>query len=506
MAYHVLLFGLYRRFNFAEESYMEDAARQPTLSMSSYDLPVTPALEEFMSRGWAPSERSDLKPADFAPWTAQRRARLAHRFPGERLIIPAGTLRVRSNDQDFPFRPHSAYVWTTGDQTSDSVLVMECHTDGYDATVYLRPRAVRGSDESWRDRRYGEFWAGKRPSVAECQALLDVECRHIEELPRALSTRRATRVLRGVDPSVDELVTEDCCGSADNELASVLSELRLVKDAWEIDQLTDAVQSTERGFEDVVREWPAVLAYGERWIEGTFWRRARLEGNDAGYGSIVAAGQHATTLHWRDNDGPVQRGQLILMDMGVENRSLYTADITRTLPVSGTFTSLQRDLYTLVYEAQSAGIAAVRPGAHFRDFHHAAVAVIAHGLEDLGILPCSAEAALDPTSTIYRRWTLCGTGHMLGLDVHDCARARAQAYTEGTLEPGHVLTVEPGLYLQNDDLLLPEEMRGIGIRIEDDLAVTEDGARLLSASLPRHPDEVEQWMADIGNPDRASHG
>jgi Xaa-Pro aminopeptidase len=155
---------------------------------------------------------------------------------------------------------------------------------------------------------------------------------------------------------------------------------------------------------------------------------------------------------------------------------------------------VQRDLYSLVLAAQDAGIAAVRPGAKFRDFHWAAMTVMAHGLADLGVLPCSAEEALDPSSTIYRRWTLCSSGHMLGLDVHDCAAARTEAYLDGVIEPGHVLTVEPGLYLQADDLKLPEELRGIGIRIEDDLVVTDDGAVNLSAGLPRDPAEIESWM------------
>jgi Xaa-Pro aminopeptidase len=125
------------------------------------------------------------------------------------------------------------------------------------------------------------------------------------------------------------------------------------------------------------------------------------------------------------------------------------------------------------------------------------MAVMARGLADLGLLPCSVDEALDPSSTIYRRWTLCGSGHMLGLDVHDCAQARAQTYLDGVLRPGHVLTVEPGLYLQAEDLRLPEHLRGIGIRVEDDLLVTETGSRNLSAALPRTPSDIEQWMAAL---------
>ena len=155
--------------------------------------------------------------------------------------------------------------------------------------------------------------------------------------------------------------------------------------------------------------------------------------------------------------------------MGAEATSLYTADVTRTLPVDGTFTPLQRDLYSLVLEAQQAGIDAVRPGAAFRAPHEAAMAVLAQGLDDLGLLPVSQEEALSPDSRVYARWTLHGTSHMLGLDVHDCAVADTGIYPGGELEEGMVLTVEPGLYFQEDDLLVPEELRGIGIRIEDDV-------------------------------------
>jgi Xaa-Pro aminopeptidase len=324
-----------------------------------------------------------------------------------------------------------------------------------------------------------------------------MQCRHIYDLPDVLRAGGEARVLRGVDPDVDALIPVKGEATADHELAVHLSEMRLVKDVWEVEQLQDAIDSTILGFEDSVREWDNVLRYGERWIEGTFWRRARANGNDVGYECISAGGPHATTLHWIENDGPITPGQLVLLDMGVENRSLYTADVTRTLPIDGTFTAEQRHLYELVLAAQEAGMAAVRPGAAYKDFHQAAMAVLAHGLEDMGILPVSADEALDTDSGVYRRWTLHGTGHMLGLDVHDCSAARRESYNDGKLEPGMVLTVEPGLYFQSTDLLVPESLRGIGIRIEDDVVVTEDGCRNLSGQLARTADEVEAWMGGL---------
>jgi Xaa-Pro aminopeptidase len=458
---------------------------------ATYPVPASEALVDFMRMGWSDEDDSVTR-LEVAPLAEKRRHALSQRFPGERLVIPAGPLKTRANDTDYRFRAETAHTYLSGNQTSDAVLVVE---DG-DATLFFRPRHAKNDDAFWRDGRYGEAWAGRRLSLSEAAEVYGVRCRHIYQLPEELRTGGPARVLRGVDPDVDALLPQHDATS-DSELATHLSEMRLVKDDWEIAQLQDAIDATIRGFEDSVREWERVRQYGERWIEGTFWRRARTEGNDVGYESIVACGPHATTLHWIEDDGPVTPGQLILLDMGVENRSLYTADVTRTLPVSGRFTAEQRDLYQLVLDAQEAGMQAVQPGAPYRDFHQAAMTVLAHGLEDMAILPCSAEEALEKDSGLYRRWTLHGTGHMLGLDVHDCSAARNEAYLDGKLEPGMVLTVEPGLYFQSSDLLVPESLRGIGIRIEDDVLVTDDGCRNLSAALARTPHEVESWMSEL---------
>ncbi|HEX6876884.1 MAG TPA: aminopeptidase P family protein [Nocardioidaceae bacterium] len=456
----------------------------------SHDPAVPEAYAAFMRQGWGDREL-DLPPHPVARWAERRRAQLAETFPAERLVIPAGTFKVRSNDTDYRFRPETAHTYLCGNQTTDAVLVVE---DG-ESTLYARPRSSRQTDEFFRDRQYGELWAGRRPSLHEMESSLGLRCRHIDELPSALRTAHKTRVLRGVDATVDRSVAPD--EARDDELARVLSEMRLVKDAWELEQLQEACDITTLGFADSVREWDNVLKYGERWIEGTFFRRARAMGNDIGYDSIVGGGRHATTLHWIENSGPITPGDMVLLDMGVEASTLYTADVTRTLPVDGTFTPLQRDLYTLVLTAQQAGIDAVRPGVPFQAAHNAAMKVMAHGLEDMGLLPVPAEQALAPDSKVYARWTLHGTSHMLGMDVHDCAKASLEVYPRGDLAEGMVLTVEPGLYFQEDDLLVPEELRGIGIRIEDDIVVTHDGARNLSEALPRDTAAIEEWMGAL---------
>jgi Xaa-Pro aminopeptidase len=455
-----------------------------------HDPAVPEAYAAFMRTGWGDREL-ELPRHPVADQAAVRRARLASTFPGERLVLPAGGFKVRSNDTDYRFRPDTAHTYFTGNQTSDAVLVLE---DG-EAVLYARPRSSRETDEFFRDRQYGELWVGRRPSLQEISDSLGIETRHVDRLQDDLTARGGatkTRVLRGVSREVDRMVAAD--DALDQDLQRVVGELRLVKSDWEVAELQAACDATTMGFEDSVAEWQRVLEYGERWIEGTFFRRARAMGNDIGYDSICAGGKHATTLHWVDNTGPIEPGKLVLLDMGVEGRNLYTADVTRTLPVDGTFTPLQRDLYDLVLTAQQAGIDAIRPGAPFLAAHDAAMSVIAHGLEDMDLLPVSAEESLQPDSVLHRRWTLHGVSHMLGLDVHDCAGTSPEIYPKGELSEGMVLTVEPGLYFQEDDLLVPEELRGIGIRIEDDILVTADGSRNLSAALPRTSADVEAWM------------
>ncbi|MFI1394564.1 aminopeptidase P family protein [Streptomyces sp. NPDC020681] len=456
---------------------------------------VSDELAENMTGGWADTELRDLQPIAQAPQTAARRAALSARFPGERMVIPSGNLKTRSNDTEYAFRASTEYAYLTGDQTEDGVLVLEPKGDGHVATVYLLPRSNRENGEFWLSGQ-GELWVGRRHSLAEAEQLLGIPAKDVRELPEQLKQATgAVRAVRGHDAGIEAALTDKVTAERDEELRVFLSEARAVKDAFEIAELQKACDSTARGFEDVVKVLDKAEATSERYIEGTFFLRARVEGNDVGYGSICAAGPHATTLHWVRNDGPVRPGDLLLLDAGVETNTLYTADITRTLPINGRFSELQRKIYDAVYDAQEAGIAAVKPGAKFRDFHDAAQHVLAERLVEWGLVEGPVERVLE--LGLQRRWTLHGTGHMLGMDVHDCAAARTEAYVDGTLEPGMCLTVEPGLYFQADDLTVPEEYRGIGVRIEDDILVTEDGNRNLSSELPRRADEIEAWMAQV---------
>ncbi|MDE3065608.1 MAG: aminopeptidase P family protein [Acidobacteriota bacterium] len=447
-----------------------------------------------MVTGWAP-DAPDESVHPMAAHALARRVRLAGLFADKTLVLPTGPLSVRSNDTDYRFRPGSDFFYLTGCDQPDCVLLIAPGADGPRSTLYIAPRRDQSTHEFFADDRYGELWVGRRRGVAEAAVHFAIDTAPLEYLEKDLASCAEGEIvtLRGVDPRVD---VQFPASDLDEALAVALAKLRLVKDDFEIAELQRAVDYTVLGFTDVVRALPAAQGRGERVVEGVFNLRARVEGNDVGYGTIAASGSHATVLHWTQNDGPVRAGDLLLLDAGVEVDTLYTADVTRTLPVSGRFSPAQRRVYELVLAAQEAGIAAVRPGVSFYAAQEAAFGVLAAGLVELGLLAEAPSPDGDPSRQMHKRYSLHGVSHWLGLDVHDCAAARDERH-QGVLAEGHVLTVEPGLYFQPHDLTVPEEYRGIGVRIEDDVLVTADGARNLSAGLPRAADDVEAWIADV---------
>jgi Xaa-Pro aminopeptidase len=496
----------------------------PEAEIEHRERPSSPAFRRFIADGWTP--RPDELPAPLvaAAFAAVRRDSVAATLPGERLVVPAGAFRVRSNDTDHRFRPHSAFAHLTGlgtDREPDAVLVLEpgagagSPAEAYTAMLFFRPRAERDTEEFYANARYGELWVGVRPSLAELAAETGLDCRHLDELAEAITKDTGSgdgavtvRVVRGADSSVEDLVndartaagvSEEEARAADSELARVLSELRLIKDAYEIHEMRRAIDVTARGFTDIVRALPAAIAAvrGERVVETAFEARARQEGNGVGYDTIAASGPHACTLHWIRNDGPVHSGDLVLVDAGAEVDSLYTADVTRTLPVNGRFSDAQLRVYQVVLEAADAAFEVARPGTRFREVHLAAMRVIATRMHEWGLLPGTVEESLHKDGQFHRRWMVHGTSHHLGLDVHDCAQARKEMYLDAELAPGMIFTIEPGLYFGPSDELVPAELRGIGVRIEDDVLVTEDGCENLSALLPRQPVEIEAWMASL---------
>lgn len=480
----------------------------PRATTNRSTTPASDTFRDYISSNWA--ERTDAvpPPREQAAFAAARRSAISALHPGKRLIVPAGAAKVRSNDTDYPYRAHSAFAHLTGwgsDSEPGSVLVLEPTAAGHEATLYFRERAGRDSDEFYANPEIGEFWIGPRPSLAQVSGDLALATRGIAELDAVLDRVDAdTLIVRDADRDLTDqvdgrrlLAAEVDSIDSDGELARDLSELRLVKDSYEIEQMRLAVAATKRGFDDVIADRAEIVAHprGERLVEGTFNRRARADGNTVGYDTIAASGEHACILHWTRNDGPVREGDLILLDAGIELDSYYTADITRTLPIGGVFSETQRLVYEAVLEAADAAFAIVKPGIRFREIHAAAMEVIAGRTAEWGLLPVSAEEALEPDGQYHRRYMVHGTSHHLGIDVHDCAQARRDMYLDGILEAGMVFTIEPGLYFQPDDLTVPERFRGIGVRIEDNILVTADGAENLSIGIPRTMADVETWLA-----------
>jgi Xaa-Pro aminopeptidase len=460
---------------------------------AAHDSGFPDNLLRFMTTGWATPPGTPAPPVEGIERFAQRRAQIAALFPGDTLVVPTGHEKVRANDTTYRFRPGTDFYYFSGNTEPDNVLVIASDAAGAPhATLFCEPNPGKTDATFFTDRVKGELWVGPRLGLKQTSERFGILTRPLSELAAALAEAPSdrVRVLRGIDPELDASVP---ASERDLPFAERCSELRLIKDELEVRELRRAIAATHAGFDDVVKSLAA--ARTERDVETTFDARARREGNDVGYGTIAASGPNACTLHWTRNDRVFGENELLLLDAGAEAETLYTADVTRTLPIDGTFTREQRDVYELVLAAQDAAFAKCAPGNDFLDPHRAAMEVVAHGLERLGIISSAAEA-LREENQFYRRYSLHGVSHMLGLDVHDCAQARAQTYKFGALQAGMVLTVEPGLYFQPDDLTVPARYRGIGVRIEDDVLITPTGVDVLSAAIPRGVDDVEAWVTE----------
>ena len=446
--------------------------------------PNSPEFMKFISGGWAEEKVALPKRVEVAEYAAKRRNTVAEAFPGKLIVIEAGGTQVRSNDTEYRYRPHTAFAHLTGwgaATVPDSILVIDARAHAHHSQLFFRPTAGRETEEFFTNTMIGEFWVGPRPGIESVEALLGIEAHNLADFDELVSNLPDDLVIR-----------------LDNaELKQFVDELRLIKDEYEIEQMRGAVEASVNGFNDVLRALPWAMAHerGERVVEAAFFARARMDGNDLGYETIAASGSHACILHWIQNDGPVRQGDLLLLDAGVELESLYTADVTRTIPVTGHFNPTQRKVYEAVLEAADAAFAIAKPGVLFRELHEAAMEVIAKKMIEWGFIDITLEEALAGDRQLHRRWMVHGTSHHLGMDVHDCDTARREMYRDAPLREGMVFTIEPGLYFQPDDLRVPEEFRGIGVRIEDDVLVTADGLENLTAALPRHPDDVEAWIA-----------
>ena len=429
---------------------------------------------------------------------AAHRAAFLDAMEGGVAILRTGGERVRSRDTHFKFRPDSDFWYLTAFPEPDAIAVFRPDREEGRFVLFVRPRDKEM--EIWNGRRAGVegaqecYGADQAFDVAEFEAML----------PDLLKGAERLYYRTGMDADADRHLMESIqklnARTRDGKLAptttvdpsTLLHEMRLIKSAEELDVMRRAAAITDkahraamRELREGIREWTI-----ESLVDGTF----RSEGGwGPGYTTIAASGANACVLHYTTNDQVVAEGSLMLLDAGCELDG-YTADVTRTFPASGQYTSAQKDLYGVVLAAQLAGLEQARPGNTFESVHDVTTRTLIEGMRDLGLVQETVDEALESGS--YRRYYMHRTSHWLGLDVHDVGSYHGALNGGGerpsrALEAGMVLTIEPGLYVAADDEDAPEALRGQGVRIEDDVAITADGHENLTAAVPKTVDEVE---------------
>jgi Xaa-Pro aminopeptidase len=421
----------------------------------------------------------------------ERRSRFLDALGPDAVAIVAGArLVTRSNDTEYPFRQNSDFWYLTGFDHPDAVAIFRT-TDGPDYTLYVQPRD-----------RSAEVWTGYRPGVDGAVADHQADEAHeigelIGHLPDVLAG--ASRIYHSLGrlPEADTKLIEvqeslrlrNRAGIAPaNELIDprgILHEMRMFKEPAELAIMRRAAEISRVAHHEAAQlAWPGRYEYElEARLDYAFRRQG---GRGAAYSSIVAGGANAAVLHYITNDMPLREGEMVLIDAGTELEG-YASDITRTYPIGGRFEGAGRAVYDVVLAAQEAVLEAVKPGTTLPALHQIALRIQVEGMLELGLLEGEAAELIEKEA--YQRFYMHGTSHWLGLDVHDCG-SYSTAGEPRKLEPGMVFTVEPGIYIARDDEQAPEALRGIGVRIEDDVVVTPDGCENLTGAIPKRPDEV----------------
>ena len=426
-----------------------------------------------------------------------RRRRQLMRMAGEDaiLVLPAAPVRVRSHDTHYPYRQDSDFWYLCGFPEPDAVLVLVPGRKHGEALLFCRERDPER--EAWDGPRFGQDGAVESFGMDDAYPIEDLD----EILPGLLEGRSRVYYHFGRDAEFDlkligwvNRVRAQVRHGAQPpheflELGHLLHEQRLFKSRDEIRLMDKAAAISVRAHQAAMRAArPGIHEYE---LQAEVERVFRAADACPAYASIVGAGANGCVLHYVANTGKARDGDLVLIDAGAEYRN-YAADITRTFPVNGRFTKEQRALHDLVGAAQAAALACARPGVAFAALHETVVGVLSEGLLRLGLLKGSLEKCI--AGEHYRQFYRHKSGHWLGLDVHDVGDYRIDGQSR-LLEPGMVLTIEPGLYVGADDTTVAAKWRGIGIRTEDDVLVTADGHRVLTEGLARSAEEIEAFMA-----------
>jgi Xaa-Pro aminopeptidase len=433
---------------------------------------------------------------------AARRARLAAQMlPGAVAVLPTAPEVPRNGDSDYPYRHDSYFYYLSGFTEPEGVLVIVAALGKRPARAILFCREKNLEREIWDGYRYGPEAARSAFGVDEAWPIAELDTR----LPDLLADAPALYYATASSPALDARVagwikavrarsrSGVTAPAAFHDLLPLLDEMRLIKDADEQAIMLRAGEISGNAHARAMRAArPGLHEYA---LEAELLYEFRRNGAQfPAYTPIVASGPNACVLHYSANDRPMRDGDLVLIDAGCELDG-YASDITRTFPVNGRFTPAQRRLYELVLAAQEAAFAAIAPGRPYSAFHEAALRVLTQGMLDLGLIAPGKFASVEDAiaAKAHVPFYMHGTGHWLGMDVHDVGAYRDLAQADKPsrpLKPGMVLTVEPGIYVRPAEGV-PEEYWHIGIRIEDDVVVTGDGYRILTASAPKTVEEIE---------------
>ena len=421
-----------------------------------------------------------------------RQASLFSKLPESSLaIIPTNDRKTRSNDVAYPFRANSYMLYLCGWEEDEGTLLATNSSGKWLTTLFVPERDT--TKEIWEGVRIGVDGAQSWP-VDHADSLENLDsC--IKEFISGVG-RIFTKP--GVSASLDRLLDEN---TESIDLRPYIDPMRRIKSTNEIEYMKEAASIASSAHQKAMRNSRSGM--GEWQIQSEVEGYFLSSRSQWSFPSIVGGGDNATVLHYKNNDQVIKSGDLVLVDAGCEVNG-YASDITRTWPVNGKFTEPQREIYELVLKSELAGIEACRSGVPWVSMHEAVCETIAEGLIELGVLMCTLEEALGKVEGKpgvfegqIRNFFMHGTGHLLGLDVHDVGGGRqGDPNSSFLLEPGMVLTIEPGLYFGSwrNDIQMPERYAGIGIRIEDDVLVTEQGPFVLSSSCPKMVDEIEQLV------------
>ena len=411
-------------------------------------------------------------------------------------ILPTAPERIRNRDAEYRYRPDSDFYYLTGFPEPEAVLVLAPGRRQGEALLFCRERDPE--KETWTGRRAGPEGAVADYGFDDAFPIGDID----DILPGLLEDRERVFYTMGVYKDFDErligwinrLRAASRAGQRPPEefvaLEHLLHDMRLYKSAAELRAMRKAAQVAAAAHVRAMQACrPGMMEYE---LEAEFCHEFRRHGCEHAYTPIVGGGENACILHYTENDARLNDGDLVLIDAGAEF-DCYASDITRTFPVNGVFSKPQRALYELVLKAQRAAIRRIRPGAHWNQPHEAAVRTLTRGLVDLGIL--KGQPAKLVKDEAYRRFYMHRTGHWLGMDVHDVGDYKVGDEWR-VLEPGMVMTVEPGLYIPPGSKGVAKKWWGIGIRIEDDVAVTRDGCEVLTDAVPKTVAGIEALMAE----------